>query len=96
MSIFKRDRKNQCFLCGYVGQTERHHIFGASNRNKSEKYDLTVHLCHYCHNEPPNGVHQNKFNRQQLQAAAQIEWQNRYNKTTDDFIKEFGRNYIND
>ena len=36
---------------------EKHHIFGAANRKKSEKYGLTVDLCHWCHNEPPDGAH---------------------------------------
>ena len=32
--------KGQCFLCERYGQTEEHHIFGASNRVISEKYGL--------------------------------------------------------
>lgn len=95
-SIFERDRKDRCFLCGYNATIEKHHIFGGSNRKKSEKYGLTVHLCHWCHNEPPNGVHHNKERRLLLQQTAQMQWQETFGKTEADFIQEFGRSYLYD
>ena len=51
--------QKRCLICRspYV---EKHHVFGAANRQNSEKYGLTVWLCHKHHNEPPEGVH---FNR---------------------------------
>ena len=94
-SIIKRDRKDVCFLCGYCGATERHHIFGGNpNRKKSEKYGLVVHLCHYCHNEAPNGVHQNADNALTLHRIGQYNWETYYKKSTADFIAEFGKNYL--
>ena len=48
-----------CYVCGYP-VTEIHHIFGGANRKISDKYGFTVRLCHYHHNEPPDGAH---FNR---------------------------------
>ena len=56
-SIIQPEEQRQCYLCGSVRALERHHIFGAYNRRKSEKYGLTVLLCHNCHNEPPRGAH---------------------------------------
>ena len=42
-----------CWLCGRNGTAEpldKHHIFGGAYRKKSEKYGLTVYLCHgSCH-----------------------------------------------
>ena len=32
----------KCWLCGKVGAVERHHIFGGSNRDKSERDGLVV------------------------------------------------------
>ena len=48
-SIIDRDMKNQCFICGKTGYTERHHIYGSANRKYSEQYGLTVYLCPECH-----------------------------------------------
>ena len=64
-SILSNEPK--CFMCGSTVWLERHHVFGASNRKKSEKYGLWVYLCHNCHNEPPNGVHHNAERMRWLQ-----------------------------
>lgn len=80
-----------CFICGRRA-SERHHIFGASNRNWSEKYGLTVNLCHWCHNEPPNGVHFNRDLDLKLKALAQKKFNETYPE--ENFIEIFGRNYL--
>ncbi len=85
---------NKCFICGRRGPTEYHHIFGAANRKKSDKDGMTVWLCHSCHNEMPNGVHQNRAIRRQLQAVAQRRWMEFYNKTEDEFRSAYGRSYL--
>ena len=58
-SIIAGNEKGRCFLCGKYTRTESHHIFGGGFRKKSEYYGLKVELCHWCHNEPPNGAHYN-------------------------------------
>ena len=83
--------KGTCFLCGKRGPTERHHIFGGANRKWSEKYNLVVHLCHECHNEPPNGVHFNSERMNALRALGQEEFEKTH--THEEFMKIFGRNY---
>ncbi len=93
-SILKGDRKGVCFICGRWTQTERHHIFGASNRKKADKDGLTVYLCHDCHNEPPNGVHFNREKDLRLKRIGEKTWCKYYGKTIEDFIKEYGRNYL--
>lgn len=88
----------RCWLCGRNGNgdpLDRHHIFGGSYRNKSEKYGLVVYLCHSrCHIFGPQAAHNNnatmKRIRQYGQRIAMVE----NNWSTDDFIREFGKNYI--
>lgn len=50
-----------CWLCGRNGTAEpldKHHIFGGACRKKSEKYGLTVYLCHgSCHIFGEKAVH---------------------------------------
>lgn len=89
-SIMQED-KSVCYLCD-GGATEEHHVFGASNRKWSEKYGLKVYLCHWCHNEPPNGVHFNKDNRLRLQRTAQKIFDLTYPELS--FRQIFGRNYL--
>lgn len=98
-SIIQEDREH-CFMCGrharsdYFG-LEEHHVYGGYGiRPKSEKYGLKVYLCHYCHNEPPNGVHHNKKNRALLQSMVQKRAMQYYGWDVDDFRAIFGRSYI--
>lgn len=92
-SIIQKDT-SRCFICHSRQWLEWHHIWGAALRNKSEKYGLVVRLCHYCHNEPPRGVHQNRYIRRKLQAIAQKKAMEHYQWDTDRFIKEFYKNYL--
>lgn len=86
--------KERCFICHSHRWLEWHHIFGAAYRNKSEHYGLKVRLCHYCHNEPPNGVHQNREIRLKLQAYAQKKAMKHYGWDMDTWRSLFGRNYL--
>ena len=63
-------------------------------RERSEQYGLVVRLCHYCHNEPPNGVHQNREIRRKLQAYAQKKAMERYGWSVEEFIEKFRKNYL--
>jgi hypothetical protein len=85
---------DSCFICGAPRGLEWHHVFGGAMRDKSEKYGLKVRLCHYCHNEPPNGVHQNRRIRMQLQALAQKKAMEHYGWSEEDFRKEFYKSYV--
>ena len=85
------DNMEKCFLCGSYYHIEKHHIFGGSNRKFSEKYGLYVPLCHWCHNEPPNGAHFNKEVMDELHRLGQEGFEEHYPEL--DFMKIFGRNY---
>lgn len=93
-SIIKGNQKGVCFICKRVTQTENHHIFGGGNRKKADREGLTVYLCHDCHNEPPNGVHFNRERNVRLRQIGQRAWMDHYGKTAQDFIREYGRNYL--
>ena len=95
-SIISGNRKGVCLICRRIGQTEEHHIFGSGNRKKADREGLTAYLCHNCHNEPPNGVHFNRERNIHLKQIGQLAWMNYYGKTTADFIREYGKNYIYD
>ena len=94
-SIIKGTQKGVCYLCRRFGATEEHHIFGGiANRKKSERDGLKVDLCHFCHNEPPNGVHFNKDRNNRLRQIGQKAWMDYYGKTIEEFIEEYGKNYL--
>lgn len=92
-SIVQKD-DSKCLICHSRQWLEWHHVFGGALRDKSERLGLKVRLCHYCHNEPPNGVHQNKEIRAKLQAFAQKKAMSHFGWDRARFIKEFYKNYL--
>ena len=94
-TIIKCDNKFICFLFGRTDWIEAHHMFnGTANRKKSEKYGLTVHLCHWCHNEPLNVVHYNQETDTRLKQIGQKAAMDEYGWTVDEFREVFGKNYL--
>lgn len=91
-------KERQCFLCGANGSgdpLDRHHIFGAAYRKKSEKYGLVVYLCHdRCHCFGGYSVHKNAKTMLQLKRYGQLKAMREQNWTEDDFRREFGKSYL--
>lgn len=87
-----------CWLCGRNGAgdpLDKHHLFSGAYRKKSEKYGLTVYLCHNrCHIFGPNAAHRNKDTMQQLHEYGQRKAMKEQGWTPEDFIREFGKNYL--
>lgn len=87
-----------CFLCGRNGQDdrlERHHIFGGSNRNLSERYGLVADLCgERCHRTGRDSVHQNGEIAKMLHRYGQRKAMEENNWTIEQFRKVFGMNYL--
>lgn len=81
-------------MCGRYTNLETHHLFGGPLRKKSERYRLTVDLCHSCHNEPPHGAHHNKDTMQKLHEYGQNKAMAENGWTVDDFRREFYKNYL--
>lgn len=89
-SILQKNTE-ECFFCKSTRWLEWHHIFNASNKKHSEKYGMMIRVCHWCHNEPPLGIHHNKGARRRLQRLAQTRFENVFRDLN--FIEIFGRNY---
>ncbi|KAF5066236.1 hypothetical protein DSECCO2_265870 [anaerobic digester metagenome] len=94
----KPDEPKVCWLCGRNGcadPLDKHHIFGGYNRKKSEEFGAVVYLCHdRCHENGPEAVHRNPETMQKLHEYGQRKLMEQMGWTTEDFIREFGRNYI--
>ena len=90
------DRK--CWLCGRNGSSDpldRHHIFGGPFRDKSERYDLVVYLCHNsCHIFGEYAAHRNPDTMDALHKYGQELAMAENGWTVQQFITEFGRNYL--
>ena len=90
MASIIEDNGEECYLCGRGGCLEVHHcIHGTGRRRLADEDGLTVHLCPDCHRK----LHDHGICDRQLQAAAQRCWENK-NGTREDFIRRYGRNYI--
>lgn len=75
--------------------SHRHEVFfGTRNRQKSIEDGLVVFLTPELHNMSDKGVHFNKNFRECMQREAQKQWMKHYNKTEEDFIKRYGKNYL--
>lgn len=89
-----------CYLCGANGSMDpldRHHIFGGANRKLSEKYGLTVYLCHSkCHIFGPEAVHNNRNAMQMLHEIGQKKAMQDNGWSIDDFRDVFGANYLDE
>lgn len=72
----------------------RHEVFGGINRQRSIKDGLVIFLTPEMHNMSNKGIHFNKEFMDYVHKIGQQTWQEYYNKTKDDFIKEYGKSYI--
>lgn len=73
----------------------RHEVFfGTRNRQKSIDDGLIVFLRPEMHNASKVGVHFNREFDLYLKQIAERAWLEYYDKTTEDFIKRYGRNYL--
>lgn len=92
-SIIQKDK--ECFVCMKKNNLHLHHIMFGKNRKKSDEDGLVIYLCYEDH-EGTNGVHGKKGHDfdLQLKKIGEKAWLEYYNKTIEDFIKRYGKNYI--
>lgn len=91
-SILQKEKK--CYVCDTTSNIHIHEVYFGKNRTKSIQDGCCVYLCGKHHNQSNLGVH---FNHElDLEIKKQMEkcWLEHYNKTIDDFIKRFGKNYL--
>lgn len=80
-----------CFECGmYNIDLARHEIFGGYNRQKSKTTGLWVNLCPRCHEL----VHSNDELMKKYRRIGQRAIMEEKDWTIPDFIREFGKNYL--
>lgn len=83
------DSKN-CYLCHTELDLVRHEVFeGRGRRDKCKRLGLWLTLCPSCH----AWIH-NTPREIGLKQVAQRAAMNTYHWNTQDFIREFGRNYL--
>lgn len=97
-SIVQEDTDESCFLCGANGCIDplnRHEIFGGAYREKSKAFGLWVSLCHYqCHQVGRYAVHNDLSANLELKRAGQRAAMKAYGWDIPGFIREFGKNYL--
>ena len=91
-SIIQNEKK--CIVCNTTLNIHTHEIFFGKNRKKSIEDGLCVYLCGKHHNQSNEGVHFNHELDQYLKKVAEQSWLEYYNKTIEDFIKRYGKNYL--
>lgn len=83
--------KGRCYLCGTIGFTHEHHVFsGTARRKLSEEHGLKVYLCPGCHAR----IHEDEAFARILKKHTEKMWMFENDKSIDDFIAIFGKNYI--
>lgn len=89
---------NTCWLCGRNGAVDpldKHHIFGAAYRAKSEKLGLVVYLCHdRCHENGSKAAHRSAETMRELHEYGQRLAMERFGWSEDDFRREFAKSYL--
>lgn len=85
-----------CYLCREKlhmknrGTDVHHLLFGTGKRKLADEDGLTVHLCRLHHTM----LHDRGDYKEELQRLAQETWQDYYQKSTEDFILRYGKNYL--
>lgn len=93
-SIVQEDM-TRCYLCGRRDRKlDRHEIFPGAYRSKSKSLGLWVLLCHSDCHEGNNGVHRNAELSRRLRQDAERKALEHYGWFVKDFIREFGKNYL--
>ena len=87
--------QKECFVCHTKDNLHLHHILYGHKRKKADEDGLTVYLC-YWHHEGADGVHgrDGKELSESLKRIAEEKWLEFYDKTIDDFIARYGKNYL--
>lgn len=87
--------KRECILTGYDGvYLDRHHVFGGTNRKKAESMGLWVWVRPELHRTGAGSIHRERELDLQLKKWAERICLEAYDMTEEDFIREFGRNYL--
>ena len=88
-----QDDLTSCFRCGRTNtKLDRHEPFGGPLRKKSKNHGMWLMLCHEpCH---LSIAHKDVSENRRLRKVCQRRAMTVYGWTTDDFIREFGKNEL--
>ena len=92
-SVFTTDMEH-CIETG-TSHCHRHHIFGRSNRGRSEKYGFVIPIAYYLHEFQEGSIHNNP--NQGLDLKWKRKAQEYYEAnigSREEFIAEFGKSYL--
>lgn len=94
-----RTRKGVCYLCSRLNEDysekiteERHILFGAGRRSRSEEKGLKVYLCIDHHRTGRQAVHNCRETRELLCRIAQEEYEQTH--THGEWMQIAGKNYL--
>lgn len=76
--------------------SERHEVFEGrtGNRDKSIEDGLVIFITPELHRTGKNSIHLNPKKWLWLKELGEKTWCEYYNKTTDDFLARYGRNFL--
>lgn len=86
--------KKQCYVCNTTNNIHIHEVFFGRNRQKSIEDGCCIYLCGKHHNLSNQGIHFNHKLDIEVKKQMELYWLKHYNKTTEDFIKRYGRSYL--
>ena len=90
----------KCWLCGGNGMSDSldvHHIFSCAYRAKSEKFGLTVLLCHNrCRINGFSAAHRSPDTARRLHEYGQRKAMKEQGWTVAEFRRQFGKNYLDE
>lgn len=89
-SILQNEKK--CFVTGKEYGLHLHHIYGGSNRQRSDKHGFYVWLIPEYHNMSNKGVHFDKDFDMYLKKLCQAEFEKTHAR--EEFMEIIGRNYL--
>lgn len=95
VSIVTNDTKHCYIHKKYLGVEvdavhEHHCLHGSANRTLADVDHLVIGICENCHRL----LHDKGYHDLDIQQDAERAWLKTYNKTIEDFIKRYGKNYL--
>lgn len=94
MSKSVMSNEKRCLICGTTANLQRHHIFGASNRQKSEDHGCWCWLCLRHHTGSNQSVHRDQEMNLELKERCQFALESRHGWSRDQFREVFGKSYL--
>lgn len=85
--------KRECYICKTQRDLQRHHIFGGPNRRRSEDDGLWIFLC-VEHHIGDHGVHRDFDLALKVKQLGERAWIEHNEKTKEEFIRDYGKNFI--